>query len=82
MSLRWSINATLILLAILIQHVLSSHDSGCVPYPIETKLQNVTLGKNVARGVSLSLGTPKQPFAFLPQWSVLCSEVSHVCPVS
>ncbi|KAL4773751.1 acid protease [Aspergillus nidulans var. acristatus] len=68
MSVSWWISAILILFALLTQNALSSNESHCVPYPIGIGIQNVTLGNNVARGVSLSVGTPKQPFAFLPQW--------------
>ncbi|KIN05183.1 hypothetical protein OIDMADRAFT_101942 [Oidiodendron maius Zn] len=41
----------------------------CVPYPIAAKIGNVTLSNGqTARGISYSVGTPEQDFAFLPQW--------------
>lgn len=40
----------------------------CAPYPIGLPLGDVKLGNTTARGVSLSVGEPEQPFAFLPQW--------------
>ncbi|KAE8348501.1 aspartic peptidase domain-containing protein [Aspergillus coremiiformis] len=42
--------------------------SDCAPYPVRLDLKNVTLGNTTARGVSLSVGSPEQSFAFLPQW--------------
>jgi hypothetical protein len=81
MSVSWWISAILILFALLTQNALSSNESHCVPYPIGIGIQNVTLGNNVARGVSLSVGTPKQPFAFLPQWYVPFPELYYNSPV-
>ena len=43
----------------------------CVPYPIAAKIGNVSLSNGqFARGIPLSVGTPQQEFAFLPQWVV------------
>ncbi|EEY20148.1 conserved hypothetical protein [Verticillium alfalfae VaMs.102] len=41
----------------------------CLPYPVAAKIGNVTLSNaQEARGVAVSIGTPEQEFAFLPQW--------------
>lgn len=41
----------------------------CGPYPINIKIGNVTLSnKSNARGLAVSVGSPQQDFAFLPQW--------------
>ncbi|KAG9254075.1 aspartic peptidase domain-containing protein [Emericellopsis atlantica] len=41
----------------------------CGPYPIGTRLGNVSLTNGqTARGVAYSVGSPEQEFAFLPQW--------------
>jgi hypothetical protein len=41
----------------------------CGPYPINIKIGNVSLSnKQDARGLSVSVGSPEQNFAFLPQW--------------
>src|SRR3569833_1830427 len=44
-------------------------DSSCVPSPVVVPVANVTLsnGKK-SRGLSLSIGTPPQQFAVIPQW--------------
>ncbi|KAF9888039.1 hypothetical protein FE257_009303 [Aspergillus nanangensis] len=47
----------------------SVHSStDCAPHPVEVPLGDVKIGNTTARGVSLSVGEPEQPFAFLPQW--------------
>ncbi|KAE8141234.1 aspartic peptidase domain-containing protein [Aspergillus pseudotamarii] len=51
-----------------LQSVSLSAAGDCAPYPVSVNLNNVTLGNTTARGVSLSVGSPKQSFAFLPQW--------------
>lgn len=43
----------------------------CAPYPIASKLGNVTLGNTTARGIALAVGSSKQPFAFILQWYAL-----------
>lgn len=41
----------------------------CAPYPVRAPIANVTLSNNnIARGIALSVGSPEQHFAFLPQW--------------
>ncbi|EED14742.1 aspartic-type endopeptidase, putative [Talaromyces stipitatus ATCC 10500] len=47
---------------------VSLASSNCAPYPISARLGNATLENTTARGVSLSIGSPPQSFAFLPQW--------------
>jgi hypothetical protein len=44
-------------------------DADCGPYPISIKIGNVTLSNQAnARGLAVSVGSPQQDFAFLPQW--------------
>ncbi|PGH11757.1 hypothetical protein AJ80_07018 [Polytolypa hystricis UAMH7299] len=43
--------------------------TACAPHPIALRVGNVTLGNVTARGIPISVGTPPQTFAFLPQWS-------------
>ncbi|RAO64782.1 uncharacterized protein BHQ10_000794 [Talaromyces amestolkiae] len=52
----------------LFQSRVSLGNNNCTPHPISVKLGNVSLDNTTARGVSLSIGVPSQPFAFLPQW--------------
>jgi len=60
----------------------------CAPYPLSTKIRNVTLSNGqVSRGIALSVGTPEQDFAFLPQWycidpSLPISSLSVIPPSS
>ncbi|KAE8152930.1 aspartic peptidase domain-containing protein [Aspergillus avenaceus] len=54
----------------------------CVPYPVSVSLKNVTLGNTTARGASLSVGSPEQPFAFLPQWPLNSTFVYGYCDKS
>lgn len=58
----------IITLLVTLQSVSLSAAGDCAPYPVSVNLNNVTLGNTTARGVSLSVGSPKQSFAFLPQW--------------
>lgn len=42
----------------------------CLPEPIDVRIGNVTFedyNNNVIRGLDISVGSPKQSFAFLPQ---------------
>lgn len=42
----------------------------CLPEPIDIRLGNITLpnyNNKVIRGLDITLGTPPQQFAFLPQ---------------
>ncbi|KAK3328667.1 aspartic peptidase domain-containing protein [Cercophora scortea] len=49
----------------LVAHVSAS----CAPYPISVRIGNVTLpNQSNARGIEMAVGSPKQRFAFLPQW--------------
>ncbi|KIH93206.1 aspartic-type endopeptidase [Sporothrix brasiliensis 5110] len=50
--------------------VLATNSStDCAPEPLAITIGNVTLSNNqVARGLRLSIGSPPQSFAFLPQW--------------
>ncbi|KAH8909281.1 acid protease [Coniochaeta sp. PMI_546] len=49
--------------------LLARVSADCGPYPINVKIGNVTLSnKQDARGLSVSVGSPEQNFAFLPQW--------------
>ncbi|ERS94881.1 hypothetical protein HMPREF1624_08779 [Sporothrix schenckii ATCC 58251] len=50
--------------------VLAANSStNCAPEPLAITIGNVTLSNNqVARGLRLSIGSPPQSFAFLPQW--------------
>jgi hypothetical protein len=49
--------------------MVSSAGADCVPSPFSVRVGNVSLTNNqVARGLDISVGTPAQPFAFLPQW--------------
>ncbi|RHZ48577.1 putative aspartic-type endopeptidase [Aspergillus thermomutatus] len=51
--------------------MVSSSGADCVPSPFSVGVGNVSLTNNqVARGLEISVGTPAQPFAFLPQWSL------------
>src|SRR3569833_273274 len=44
-------------------------DSSCVPSPVVVPVANVTLSNGkISRGLSLSIGTPPQQFAVIPQW--------------
>ncbi|KAH1669990.1 hypothetical protein KXV79_001448 [Aspergillus fumigatus] len=48
---------------------VSSAGADCVPSPFSVRVGNVSLtNTQVARGLGISVGTPGQPFAFLPQW--------------
>lgn len=43
--------------------------ANCLPSPIPIKVGNVTLDNGqVAWGAEISVGTPPQNFAFMPQW--------------
>lgn len=54
---------------LLVSHTALGLASGnCAPYPISTRLGNVTLDNTTARGVPFSVGEPPQHFAFLPRW--------------
>ncbi|PQE03454.1 Peptidase aspartic protein [Rutstroemia sp. NJR-2017a BVV2] len=47
----------------------ASASSDCAPPPIPIRIGNVTLSNGqTARGLDIAVGTPPQPFAFLPQW--------------
>ncbi|PQE19414.1 Peptidase aspartic protein [Rutstroemia sp. NJR-2017a BBW] len=47
----------------------ASASSDCAPPPIPIRIGNVTLSNgHTARGLDISVGTPPQSFAFLPQW--------------
>lgn len=49
----------------------ASPAADCQPSPIPVKIGNVTLAnKQIAWGAEISVGTPPQNFAFLPQWWV------------
>ncbi|KAK3686231.1 aspartic peptidase domain-containing protein [Podospora appendiculata] len=44
-------------------------EAGCAPHPISVRIGNVTLpNQSNARGIGMAVGSPEQPFAFLPQW--------------
>jgi hypothetical protein len=46
-----------------------SASADCGPYPINVKIGNVTLSNQQdARGLAVTVGSPEQNFAFLPQW--------------
>lgn len=48
---------------------LSLVSASCAPSPIPIRIGNVTLSNSeTARGLDISVGSPAQPFAFLPQW--------------
>lgn len=58
-----------ILSFLLLQIALVLADSACAPYPIAAEIGNVTLSNDkTAWGVELSVGTPKQTFALMPEW--------------
>ncbi|KAK3360426.1 aspartic peptidase domain-containing protein [Lasiosphaeria hispida] len=43
----------------------------CAPYPVGVRIGNVTLSNDSnARGVAMSVGTPEQDMAFVPQWNL------------
>jgi hypothetical protein len=49
--------------------MVSSAGADCVASPFSVRVGNVSLtNSQVARGLAISVGTPAQPFAFLPQW--------------
>lgn len=51
----------------------------CAPYPISVPIRDVHLSNGqIMRGVAMSVGTPAQNFAFLPQWYGL-RPVTAVC---
>lgn len=59
------------MLLILLLYAAARVSADCVPAPFRVAIENVTLdNRQTARGLSLTLGTPPQPFAFLPQWYV------------
>lgn len=67
---RWKAHGHAVSLLIVCR-ALGVMSADCVPYPIAAPITNVSLSNgHVARGVALSVGTPAQDFAFLPQWSV------------
>jgi hypothetical protein len=70
-TLSWSI--VYILLSVISHSWLSLADSNCPLLPISVKLGNMTLDNTTARGLSFSIGSPSQPFAFLPEWYVTVS---------
>ncbi|PVH70383.1 acid protease [Cadophora sp. DSE1049] len=50
-------------------YYISLVSASCAPSPIPIRIGNVTLSNSeTARGLDISVGTPAQPFAFLPQW--------------
>ncbi|KAI0880263.1 acid protease [Annulohypoxylon maeteangense] len=58
---------TLLLIIGIATSVLASNT--CAPNPIAVRIGNVTLTNHqVARGAEIHVGSPPQPFAFLPQW--------------
>ncbi|CAK7246400.1 MAG: hypothetical protein STHCBS139747_008030 [Sporothrix thermara] len=47
----------------------STSETACAPAPVAITIGNVTLSNNqIARGLDISIGSPPQSFAFLPQW--------------
>lgn len=58
-----------ILVYLIPQIALSLAADSCAPKPIPVGIEDVTLSNNkTARGVALSVGSPKQNFAFSPMW--------------
>jgi hypothetical protein len=50
-------------------HASLVRSSSCAAPPIPIHLGNVTLATSqTARGLNISVGSPAQPFAFLPAW--------------
>lgn len=64
-----STKMALILSFLIPQLALVLADSTCTPYPIAAEIRNVTLSNAKTRwGVALSVGTPAQDFALMPDW--------------
>jgi hypothetical protein len=62
-------SSRLLLFLVSLLLMVSSSGAECVPSPFSVRVGNVSLPNNqVARGLDISVGTPEQPFAFLPQW--------------
>ncbi|KAG8161317.1 hypothetical protein KVR01_009581 [Diaporthe batatas] len=60
---------TKILALLVLQITASLAADDCAPKPISVDVKDVTLSNNkTARGVALSVGSPKQNFAFMPMW--------------
>lgn len=68
MALLWRDTGLVLLLVCLLACQRASAD--CLPEPINIPIRNITFphyNNNVIRGLEISLGSPAQPFAFLPQ---------------